>query len=615
MLGADSGRTEIISTFASFYSEGIRAVPYGGMWQAKRKENNIMADKWNFLTPSEEQTHKGDKLAEQLGISPIVALLLVRRGISSVEEADKFFNPVLSDLHDPFLMPDMEKAVARLNKALGNKEKILLYGDYDVDGTTAVSLVYKYLRSYTSSLYYYIPGRYDDEYGVSHQSIEYAIENGVTLVISLDCGIKANNKVEYAKENGIDFIICDHHTPDDTLPDAVAILDAKRTDSVYPYAHLSGCGVGFKFMQAFALSNSCPFADLEDLLDLAAVSIASDIVPVTGENRILAHYGLKQLNSNPGLGLKGIIDICGLSGTDITISDIVFKIGPRINASGRMENGKEAVDLLLAKDSEAAREKSENMNRYNDERRELDKKITDEANAAVDEWEDMEDRKAVIVYNPLWHKGIIGIVASRLAEKYYRPAIVLTKSNQLITGSARSIGGFDIYKAIEGCRDLLENFGGHPYAVGLTLKEEYLETFTRRFLESAAEGIVPGQMVPQINIEAVLELKDIHFKFMGDLRRMSPFGPDNPKPLFCSLNVKDYGTSKLVGRESEHIKLAIIDPTADSPTHAIAFGMRKYFKAIKAKKPFDLCYTIEENTHGKTPFLQLLVKSIKMHNA
>ena len=357
-----------------------------------------MINKWNFQTPSEEELHKRDQLVAELGFSPVICLLLVQRGITSIEEAKKFFKPSLNDLHDPFLMPDMDKAVRRLNKALGNKEKILIYGDYDVDGTTAVSLVFKYLRPYSSTLDFYIPDRYDEGYGISYKGIDYAAENGVSLVISLDCGIKAIEKIEYAKEKGIDFIICDHHMPDATLPDAVAVLDAKRSDSIYPYEHLSGCGVGFKFMQAFAKSNNFPFSDLEKLLELTAVSIASDIVPITGENRILAYYGLKQLNSNPSLGLKGIIDICGLTGKEITISDIVFKIGPRINASGRMMNGKEAVELLLSKDSASAREKSESINQYNEERRELDKKITDEANAVIDEVENMDDRKAIVVY-------------------------------------------------------------------------------------------------------------------------------------------------------------------------------------------------------------------------
>lgn len=570
-----------------------------------------MTNKWNFQKPTEEENRISKELADKLAISPVICQLLVKRGITTEEEANKFFKPSLNDLHDPFLMPDMDKAVKRLNKALGEREKILVYGDYDVDGTTAVSLVYKFLRPYTTLLDYYIPDRYDEGYGISYKGIDYAANNDVKLIISLDCGIKAIEKIEYAKQKGIDFIICDHHMPDDTLPDAVAVLDAKRVDSIYPYEHLSGCGVGFKFMQAFAKSNNFPFADLEKLLDLCAVSIASDIVPITGENRIMAYYGLKQINSNPSLGLKGIIDVCGLTGKEITMSDIVFKIGPRINASGRMMNGKEAVDLLLAKDSESAREKSENINQYNDERRELDKKITDEANAIIDDFQDMADRKAIVVFNPAWHKGVIGIVASRLTEKYYRPAVVLTKSSELITGSARSVSGFDIYKAIECCRDLLENFGGHTYAAGLSLKEENLEAFTNRFLQLAADEIVPEQMVPQLDVDAILDFKDINAKFMHDLKKMSPFGPDNQKPVFCSRRVKDYGTSKLVGKDLEHIKLELIDANSNSPIHGIAFGMHKHSKHIKGMKPFNICYTVEENTYNGNTSLQLMIKDIK----
>ena len=570
-----------------------------------------MTNKWNFQKPTEEENRISKELADKLAISPVICQLLVKRGITTEKEANKFFKPNLNDLHDPFLMPDMDKAVKRLNRALGEREKILVYGDYDVDGTTAVSLVYKFLRPYTSLLDYYIPDRYDEGYGISYKGIDYAADTDVKLIISLDCGIKAIEKIEYAKQKGIDFIICDHHMPDDTLPDAVAVLDAKRVDSIYPYEHLSGCGVGFKFMQAFAKSNNFPFADLEKLLDLCAVSIASDIVPITGENRIMAYYGLKQINSNPSLGLKGIIDVCGLTGKEITMSDIVFKIGPRINASGRMMNGKEAVDLLLAKDSESAREKSENINQYNDERRELDKKITDEANAIIDDFQDMADRKAIVVFNPAWHKGVIGIVASRLTEKYYRPAVVLTKSSELITGSARSVAGFDIYKAIESCRDLLENFGGHTYAAGLSLKEENLEAFTNRFLQLAADEIVPEQMVPQLDVDAILDFKDINAKFMHDLKKMSPFGPDNQKPVFCSRRVKDYGTSKLVGKDLEHIKLELIDANSNSPIHGIAFGMHKHSKHIKGMKPFNICYTVEENTYNGNTSLQLMIKDIK----
>ncbi|MDR0430615.1 MAG: single-stranded-DNA-specific exonuclease RecJ [Tannerellaceae bacterium] len=575
-----------------------------------------MTNKWNLRTPSIEELHKKDELIAELGLHPVISLLLVQRGITSVDEVKKYFKPSLNNLYDSYLMPDMEKAIKRLNKALGNKEKILIYGDYDVDGITAVSLVYKYLRPYSSTLDYYIPDRYDEGYGISFKGIDYAAENDVKLIIALDCGIKAIDKIEYAKTKGIDFIICDHHMPDDELPDAVAVLDAKRVDSIYPYEHLSGCGVGFKFMQAFAKNNNFPFTELEKLLDLMAVSIASDIVPITDENRVLTYYGLKQLNTNPSLGLKGIIDICGLTGKDITINDIVFKIGPRINASGRMMNGngKEAVDLLLAKDSESAREKSENINQRNDERRELDKKITDEANAIIDRFSNMEDRKAIVVYDPGWHKGVIGIVASRLTEKYYRPAVVLTKSSELITGSARSITGFDIYKAIENCRDLLENFGGHTYATGLSLREENLDTFTKRFLELANVEIDMEQMIPQIDIDAELDLKSITLKFANELKKMNPFGPDNQKPVFCSKNVRDYGTSKLVGKDSYHIKLELIDESSKLPVHAIAFSMSEHFEHIKSMKPFHICYTIEENTYNGNTMLQLLIKDIKTGN-
>lgn len=571
-----------------------------------------MTNKWNYQPPTAEEKEQRDKLAAELELDPVISLLLVRRGLKTAAEVKKFFKPSLNDLEDPFLMPDMDKAVKRLNKALGEKEKILIYGDYDVDGTTAVSLVYKYLRAYTSNLDYYIPDRYDEGYGISTKGIDYAAEQGVTLIISLDCGIKAIDKIEYAKGKGIDFIICDHHLADDVLPDAVAVLDAKREDSRYPYEHLSGCGVGFKFMQAFAADNGFPFSELEKLLELTAVSIASDIVPITGENRILAYYGLKQINSNPSLGLKGIIDVCGLSGKEITISDIVFKIGPRINASGRMMNGREAVELLLAKSSKVAKQKSENINQYNEERRELDKKITDEANAIISSIENNEDNKAIIVYNPAWHKGVIGIVASRLTEKYYRPAVVLTKSSELITGSARSVSNFDIYKVVESCRDLLENFGGHTYAAGLSLKEENLQRFKERFQQIAAQEIVPEQLVPQIDIDAVLDLKQINAKFMSDLKKMSPFGPENHKPVFCTHGVQDYGTSKLVGREQEHIKLEIIDSkSASSPIHGIAFGMSRFNAHIKQMKPFDICYTIEENTYNGNTTLQLMIKDIR----
>ncbi|MDO5570439.1 MAG: single-stranded-DNA-specific exonuclease RecJ [Bacteroidales bacterium] len=571
-----------------------------------------MSNEWNYhtLTPEEESIEQ--VLAQELAINTSIANLLVQRGIDTVEKAKKFFRPQLTDLYDPFLMKDMDKAVDRLNKAMGKKEKILIYGDYDVDGTTAVSLVYKFLRTFYTSLDYYIPDRYDEGYGISKKGIDYATENGITLIIALDCGIKAIEKIAYAKEQGIDFIICDHHMPDDELPVAVAILDPKRRDASYPYQHLSGCGVGFKFMQGFAINNGLDIhTHLLPLLDLVAVSIASDIVPITDENRIMAYHGLKQLNNNPSLGLQGIIDLCGLRDKDITISDIVFKIGPRINASGRMMCGKEAVDLLTAKDWQTAKAKSENINQYNENRKELDKKITEEATAIIDNLEGFENRKSIVIYNENWHKGVIGIVASRLTELHYRPAVVLTLSNGLATGSARSVQGFDVYKAIESCRDIIENFGGHTYAAGLSLKVENIPMFMERFEKFVTDNILPVQMVPQHEIDAVIGFKDITPKFFKVLKQLNPFGPGNPKPVFCTKRVFDFGTSRLVGRDQEHLKLELVDSHSENIMNGIAFGMHEHNEYIKGFNPFDICYTIEENNYNGNSSIQLLIKDIK----
>lgn len=571
-----------------------------------------MIYRWNYVTLSNDQKTRKNEIAQELNIDPVLAELLVRRGLTTKEKAEKFLHPSLSDLHDPFLMPDMEIAVKRIEKALGDKERILIYGDYDVDGTTAVSLVYKFLRKITNNIDYYIPDRYDEGYGISFQGIDYAVSTGVKLIISLDCGIKAVSKVAYAKEKGIDFIICDHHMPDDQLPDAVAVVDAKRPDSVYPYDELSGCGVGFKLVQALALRNGFPFSELEPLLDLVAVSIAADIVPITGENRILMYYGLKQLNSNPSYGLRGIIEICGLNRKKLTVNDIVFKIGPRINASGRMMNGKEAVDLLLANDIESARVKSKNIDKYNEDRRELDKKITDEAVEYIDSQIDLKGHNSIIIYDENWHKGIVGIVASRLTEKYFRPAIVLTKSGGLISGSARSVPGFDMYKAIEACRDLLLNFGGHTYAAGLTLKEENLNEFRRRFEAISFDEVKPKMMQPQIMIDAEISLNKITPKFVNDLLAFGPFGPENENPVFLTRNVVDAGGSKLVGKELHHIKMEIVDSTITRPLQGIAFGQDAYFKQFKEKHPIDICYNIEENMHGNNTFTQLMVKDLRL---
>ena len=550
-----------------------------------------MTHKWNYRPITPEQAEASRQLAKELGISPILGRLLVQRGITDTAAARKFFRPQLPDLHNPFLMKDMDKAVERLNKAMGRKERILVYGDYDVDGTTAVALVYKFIQQFYSNIDYYIPDRYNEGYGVSMKGVDYAAQTDVKLVIVLDCGIKAVEEIAYAQEKGIDFIICDHHVPDEVLPPAVAILNAKRADNTYPYEHLSGCGVGFKFMQAFAMSNGIEFHHLIPLLDLVAVSIASDIVPIMGENRILAYHGLKQLNSNPSVGLKAIIDVCGLADKEITVGDIVFKIGPRINASGRIQNGKEAVDLLTEKEFPAAIEKAGQINQYNETRKDLDKTMTEEANRIVSALDNFDDRRSIVIYNEAWHKGVIGIVASRLTEIYYRPAVVLTRTNDLATGSARSVSGFDVYKAIEYCRDLLENFGGHTYAAGLSMK-----------VENVTSAV--------IDIDAEIDFKDITHKFFIDLKKFNPFGPENAKPVFCTHRVYDYGTSKVVGRDQEHIKLELVDNKSNNVMNGIAFGQSSHVRYIKTKRSFDICYTIEENTH-KHGEVQLQIEDIK----
>ncbi len=571
-----------------------------------------MISKWNYLPLTSDEQKMETALAAKYASCPPVSELLVQRGITSVEEAEKFFRPSLSDLHDPFLMPDMDKAVARLNRAMGLKERIMVFGDYDVDGTTAVALVYKYLRNFYSNIDFYIPTRYDEGYGVSRRAIEEFAEQGISLVVILDCGIKANEEIEYARSLGIDFIICDHHVPDQELPQAAAILNPKMDGSTYPCRELSGCGVGFKFMQAFAMSNGLPTTDLESMLDLVAVSIAADIVPMIDENRIMTYHGLKRLNSNPNMGLRAIIKICQLSGREITVSDLIFKIGPRINASGRMQCGSEAVELLVARDISEAFEKARNIDQYNKDRKELDKRITEEANAILEKRGEKEsDKKSIVIYNKDWHKGIIGIVASRLTELYYKPSVVLTLSDGLATGSSRSVQGFDIYKAVEASRDILENFGGHTYAVGLSLKEENIPEFTRRFEEYVAANILPSQLEPQLDIDAYLNFSEITNEFVSLLRRFNPFGPGNQKPVFCARNVIDFGTSKLVGRNLEHIKLELVDNTSGKVFNGIAFKMARHFGHIHSRQPFDICFTIEDNKHhGASGAIQLLVKEI-----
>ena len=563
---------------------------------------------YNELTEADQST--AQSLADSLGINPVMGTLLVNRGIRTVEEARRFFRPQLTNLLDPFLFRDMQKAVDRLNEALGKKERILVYGDYDVDGCTAVALVYRFLQQYYSNIDYYIPSRNEEGYGVSRQGVDYAHETGVSLVIVLDCGIKAVDEIVYAKELGIDFIICDHHVPDTVLPPAVAILNAKREDSTYPYKDLCGCGVGFKFMQGFAINNGIEFCNLIPLLDLCAISIASDIVPIMGENRILAYHGLRQLNQNPSTGVKALIDICGLTGKDLSLNDVIFKIGPRINASGRMQNGKEAVSLLIEKNSKAAKEKAATINEYNEQRKDLDKSMTEEANHIVASLDHQHEHKAIVLYNEEWHRGVIGIVASRLTEIYFRPAVVLTRTDDMVTGSARSVAGFDVYSAIDSCRDLLENFGGHTYAAGLSLRVENVPEFKRRFEEYVDKYILPEQTNAVLTYEAKIDFKDINYRFFSDLKRFSPFGPENPKPMFCTEQVYDYGTSRVVGREQEHIKLELVDSKSSRVMNGIAFGQSSQARYIKTKQAFDIVYSLEENSH-KHGDVQLQIEDIK----
>ena len=568
-----------------------------------------MGQKWKYEPLTQEQGDLAARLSSELELSPVLCSLLVKRGITSVAEARNFFRPKLSHLHNPFLMNGMDTAVARLNKALGKKERMLVYGDYDVDGTTAVALVYKFLQQFSSNIDYYIPDRNEDGYGISKRGVDYACSTGVKLIIVLDCGIKAVEEIAYAKSLGIDFIVCDHHVPDEELPCAVAILNPKLEGSTYPYPHLSGCGVGFKFMQAFAMDNGIPADQLYPLLDLVAVSIASDLVPIMGENRILAYHGIKQLNHSPSTGLKAIINVCGLNEKEININDIIFKIGPRINASGRVQQGKVAVDLLIENNLKAALEMSYQINEMNEARKELDKSMTEEANRIVEGLESFDERRAIVIFNPDWHRGVIGIVASRLTEVYHRPAVVITCTGDMATGSARSVTGFDVYKAMESCRDLLDNFGGHTYAAGFSLKVENIEAFAKRFEDFVTDNILPEQTAPVIEIDAELEFQQITRRFFNDLKKFAPHGPENSKPVFCTRNVCDYGTSKVVGRRQEHIKLELVDNKSNTILNGIAFGQSRQAKYIKSKQSFDICYTLEDNAykHGE---VQLQIESI-----
>lgn len=563
-------------------------------------------------------------MAAATGISPVLANLLVQRGIDTLEKAKKFFNPQLSDLHDPFLMKDMDKAVERVERAVRNREKIMVYGDYDVDGTTAVALVYKFLRQIGhKDLLFYIPDRYTEGYGISTKGIDHAARKGATLIIALDCGIKAIEKVDYAKRKGVDFIICDHHLPAEEIPRAVAVLDPKRADCSYPFDELSGCGVGFKLVQAYCQKNGIPFQQIEPLLDLLAVSIASDIVPLVDENRILAHYGLLRLNASPSNGLLSIIKICGLDRHNITIDDIVFKIGPRINAAGRMrmdendENaapsgGYAAVNLLIEGNESLAEEFGSVIDGFNQDRKCIDRSVTQEAHDFIEAHAELKAAKSTVIYNPRWMKGIVGIVASRLIETYYRPTVVLTMSNGFVTGSARSVPGFDLYQAIESCSDLLENFGGHMYAAGLTMRPERVEEFTRRFNAYVEENIDPITLQPQVEIDSELFFSNITPAFRRDLNRFQPFGPGNPAPVFVTRGVVSHGETKLVGADCEHLRMDLMQRQKPNTTiQTIAFQQPTHYEWIRAGHPIDVCYQIVENHYRGSVSVQLRIKDIK----
>ena len=570
----------------------------------------ISERQWTVKTVADEET--AAQLATELGIDRVLANLLVQRGVCTFEDARSFFRPRLEDLHDPILMADMDKAVERVHEAIVNGEKILVYGDYDVDGTTAVALVYSFIHRFTQKVDFYIPDRYDEGYGLSYKGLDWAGDNGVNLVITLDCGIKAIDKVEYARAKGIEVIICDHHLPEDELPGAVAVLDPKREDCHYPFDDLCGCGVGFKLVQGYVKKYDLDPELLDPLLDLQVVSIASDLVSMTGENRILAHYGLKRLNENPRKGLLAMINLAKLEPGHINIDDIVFKIGPRINAAGRMESGRLAVELLTATDDQTAFRIGEQINDSNNERKSIDREITQEALDMVRNGEALETENVTIVYNPTWNKGVVGIVASRLVEAYYKPTVVLTKSNGFVTGSARSVSGFDLYASIESCADLLENFGGHVYAAGLTMKEDNLEEFCKRMNKFVSGNITREELTPVVEIDAQLDFSQITPKFTRILKQFQPFGPGNSNPVFLTEDVYDAGNGRKVGAGGVHLKLDLMQESQPyRQIAAIGFNMADYYEYIKAGNPIDICYSIVENFYRGSSTIQLRLKDVR----
>lgn len=563
-----------------------------------------MQKRW--VVKPKNDVKKTNKLRDELGVSPIIAELLLNRGIESFDAAKYFFRPMLDSLHDPFLMKDMDQAISRIERAIGNKEKILIYGDYDVDGTTAVSVVYSFFRDFHSGLEFYIPDRYLEGYGISNAGIDYAAANGFTLIIALDCGIKAIDKVNYARAKGIDFIIGDHHLPGESIPDAVAVLDPKRVDCSYPYKELSGCGIGFKIIQAFIQKNAMDMQLAYQYLDLVAVSIASDIVPITGENRILTHFGLKKLNTNPNCGLQALINLSSNKTGQFSVNDIVFQIGPRINAAGRIEHAKDAVKLLISKSLQEAKDYSVTVDDQNNLRKDFDLKITEEALDIINNDEILKARKSTVLFKEDWHKGVIGIVASRLTEKYYRPTIILTQTNGHIAGSARSVIGFDLYEALSECSDLLEQYGGHKYAAGLTMSLENVPAFQEKFEQVVSGSIKPEMLQQEVLIEAELGFKDIDAKFYRLLRQFEPFGPHNEAPILLTRKV--FGSGYIVG--SNHIKITVRQEGGYT-FECIGFGLASAIDHINAGKPFDMCYTIEENNWRGKKNLQLNIKAIR----
>jgi single-stranded-DNA-specific exonuclease len=572
-----------------------------------------MEKRW--LLKQQGSKEANEKLANELNIKPILSNLLTQRGIQTFEQAKAFFRPQLDDLHDPFLMKDMELAVERIKEAINSNENILIYGDYDVDGTTSVALVYSFLKEFYDNVGYYVPDRYSEGYGISLQGVDHALENSYSLVIALDCGIKANDKIDYAKKNGVDFIVCDHHFPGAEIPNAEAVLDPKRPDCNYPFKDLSGCGVGFKLIQAYAKVNNIEFERLIPYLDLVVVSIASDIVSIIDENRILAYYGLLQLNKDPREGLKSIISIAGLTEKEIAVEDIVFKIGPRINAAGRMESAHKAVELLLANNERSAKIAASSVDTVNNERKNIDRDITKDALSMLAKEGDSNKRKSTVLYNSQWHKGVVGIVASRLIETHYRPTVVLTASNGVATGSARSVVGFDIYQAIESCSDLLENFGGHMYAAGLTLKIENVPEFTERFEKNVSETIKDEQLIPQVDIDSKLDLHQVDPKFYRILKQFQPFGPGNMAPVFVAKKVADNGEGRIVGLTKEHLKLSLVQETNPFKNYsAIAFQQANLFEYIHSGDFFDICFSIDENAYRGIKNLQLNIKDIKVNS-